>query len=264
MNQLSEFAANYDYAVEEGIAAGVFGIFFVVYFLVIFLSMALSMVSYVLHSLGLYTIAERRKIHHSWLAWVPVGNLWMLGSISDQYQYVAKGKITNRRKIMLGISIGVIVVYIAWFVSMIVSLVQEIASGEMVEGTGMIVGMILGMLLIFVIAIVQCVFQYLSYYDLFTSANPNNGVLFLVLSIIFPVTLPFFVFACRKKDEGMPPKKQAPAQLVQEQPVAPVVTVVESEPVVEEAPAAEEVPAEAVPAEAAPVEETEAKPENEE
>jgi hypothetical protein len=56
----------------------------------------------------------------------------------------------------------------------------------------------------------------------------------------------------------MPPKKQAPAQLVQEQPVAPVVTVVESEPVVEEA------PAEAAPAEEAPVEETETKPENEE
>ena len=65
MNQLSEFAANYDYAVGDGVAAGVFGIFFVVYFLIIFLSMALSMVSYVLHSLGLYTIAERRKIMRS-------------------------------------------------------------------------------------------------------------------------------------------------------------------------------------------------------
>ena len=41
-------------------------------------------------------------------------------------------------------------------------------------------------------------------------------VLFLVLSIVVSVTLPIFVFINRKKDGGMPPKKQPQA----EQPVA--------------------------------------------
>jgi len=52
------------------------------------------------------------------------------------------------------------------------------------------------------------VFQYVAYYDLFASSHPSNATLYLVLAIVFQVTLPFFVFACRKKDEGMPPRKQ--------------------------------------------------------
>ena len=33
-------------------------------------------------------------------------------------------------------------------------------------------------------------------------------MLFLVLSIVFNITEPFFVFSCRNKDFGMPPRKQ--------------------------------------------------------
>ena len=35
---------------------------------------------------------------------------------------------------------------------------------------------------------------YIAYYDVFKSCKPKNAVLFLVLSIVFDVTLPFFVF----------------------------------------------------------------------
>ena len=74
--------------------------------------MGFSVVMYVLNAVGMYRIAKRRGIHHAWLAWVPVGCNWLLGSISDHYQYVAKQKVTKRRKtllilniVMLGISV---------------------------------------------------------------------------------------------------------------------------------------------------------------
>ena len=60
--------------------------------------------------------------------------------------------------------------------------------------------------LLMAIAVTYSVFAYLAYYDLFKSCKPDNAVLFLVLSIFVNVTLPFFIFACRKADEGMPPK----------------------------------------------------------
>ena len=47
-------------------------------------------------------------------------------------------------------------------------------------------------------------------YDLYTSCSPQNNVLFLVLSIFFTVTEPFFLFFLRKKDGGMPPRRTAP------------------------------------------------------
>ena len=47
-------------------------------------------------------------------------------------------------------------------------------------------------------------------YDIYTSCTPKNNVLFLVLSILFNITEPFFLFFTRNKDEGMPPRRQQP------------------------------------------------------
>ena len=60
-----------------------------------------GIVNYIFQGLTLSTVARRRGINNPWLAWVPVGNVWMLGCISDQYRYVAKGQVKNRRKTML-------------------------------------------------------------------------------------------------------------------------------------------------------------------
>lgn len=193
------------------VGGSVVAAFLVIYLLFLLAAMAFSVASYVLHSLGLYTIANRRGIHNAWLAWVPLGNLWTMGSISDQYQYLVKGKIKNRRKVLLGLSIGFVAVYIAWLVATVTSMFanQELTTVAYMFG---------GMFALLTVAIVLTVLQYIAYYDLFHSCHPGNAVLYLVLSIIFPVTTPFFVFACRKKDLGMPPRKK-PAPVVTEEPV---------------------------------------------
>ena len=59
-----------------------------------------------------------------------------------------------------------------------------------------------------VLSIIQTVYQYKAYYNLYASCKPSRAVLFLVLSILTPVG-PFLVYACRNSDEGMPPE-QAP------------------------------------------------------
>ena len=196
--------------------AGIFGVLMVLYLFILFVTLVYSVVHYVLHSIGLYTIANRRGIHHSWLAWIPVGNLWLLGSVSDQYQYVVKGKIKNRRKAMLWMYIALFAVSLVWS---ILTMVNAFSANTLeTANAGAVIGMIVSVLAVAVLTILITVFQYLAYYDLFVSCNPNNAVLFLVLSIVFPVTLPFFVFVCRKKDDGMPPRKQPPMQQLTEQP----------------------------------------------
>ncbi len=212
-------------AFAGAIGGSVIGVFLIIYFMILFLALAFSVVVYVLHSLGLYTIANRRGIHHGWLAWVPLGNIWILGSISDQYQYVAKGKVKNRRKIMLGLSIGVYAVYFLWLLSAVASAI----AGETMAA---VAGMLGGMFVLMIVAVLLAVIEYIAYYDLFQSCQPNDSVLFLVLSIIFSVTLPFFVFVCRKKDLGMPPKKQEIPQpvVVQAEPETPAEPEVVAEP----------------------------------
>lgn len=209
-----DYPYGFSYEMElmpEMVGSSVFGVFMIIYILVMLLSLGLSTVVYVLHSLSLYTIANRRGIRHGWLAWIPVGNLWLLGSISDQYRYVTKGEVKNRRKLLLGLSIALIAVYVGWIVSMIMSIILSEGIGNGVAAA--VAFSVLGALALSVLAIVLAVYEYITYYDLFKSSEPNNAVLYLVLSILFSITLPFFVFACRKKDLGMPPRKQ-PAQPV--------------------------------------------------
>lgn len=196
----------YDGGMTPDVAAtGAVGIFVGVYILFIFLTMAFSMLSYILHSLGLYTIAQRRGLKHSWLAWVPFGNVWLLGSISDQYQYIVKGKVKNRRKVMLGLNIGVAAIYVA----MVVILVVGIISGNEMA---VVLGILFSMLAFLVVIIALTILMYISYYDLYRSCQPSNAELYLVLSIVVSITLPLLVFFCRKKDLGMPPRKQQPVQ----------------------------------------------------
>ncbi len=181
---------------------------------------AVSIAMYVLQSLGLYTIAKRRGIHKPWLAWIPVGNVWTIGCISDQYQYVSKGKSTNRRKVLLALSIVAVVGAIAilgnafsmlgWVLSNMDALEYMSDAQILNEMLGRILSVAGIGLIIGIIAIVMAVFEYIALYDLYRSSSPENATLYLLLSIFVSVTMPFFVFSCRNKDGGMPPRQDAP------------------------------------------------------
>ena len=178
-------------------------------------------VGYVLMAMGLYTLAKERNISGAWLSWVPGLQVWVLGSLSDQYRYVAKGQRTNRRKILLGLKIA------GWVVS-------AIALGLSITGVTRIIfnlfdptvvvseeAMLRGLLrwamksigfaiVLFPITVAGAVFYFMSIYDLYMSCDPHNAVLYLVFSILVGFIRPIFVFLDRNKELGMPPRKPQP------------------------------------------------------
>ena len=173
---------------------------------------AVGLLTYILTAVGYYAIANRRGIRHAWLAWIPFGRDWLLGSISDQYQQTARGRTKGKRKVLLTLSILTAVscvVFFAGLFSMIFMAVMD-SMGYYVENStlGLVtIGMLISMLAVLGLSIAQTVFYYMSLYDLYRAASPNNAVLFLVLGIFFPITTPFFVFFSRKKDDGMIPPR---------------------------------------------------------
>ena len=54
------------------------------------------------------------------------------------------------------------------------------------------------------------IIRYMALYDVYMSMDPGNCVVFLVLSILFSITEPFFLFFSRNNDKGMPPRREAP------------------------------------------------------
>ena len=183
-------------------------------------SVLLGIASYVLTSMALYSLASRRGIGKAWLSWVPILNVWIVGSLSDQYRYVVKGQCKSKRKILLILKLVSVIFVQAVVIAggfLVADVVRTMMYGIRMEALlSQILGPMLGIaglvLPMFGLAIASAVIYFMALYDVFQSMDPANGVMFLVLSILFPVTEPFFLFFNREKDKGMPPRKPEHSQ----------------------------------------------------
>ena len=193
------------------------GIFLIIYLVLMVFSSVFGILSYVLSSLGMYSIADRRGIKHAWMAWLPVVNAWTLGCISDQYQQVAKGKNKRKRVALLTLQIVMYALLFIMIVALIVMMIQAMALGDtMSDESAMEMMGFLGVFYLFYFAILgvgvaYTIIYYFALYDLYVSCKPDSGVLYIVLTIVLSVTAPFLIFSCRKKDLGMYPQYQQPA-----------------------------------------------------
>ena len=118
-----------------------------------------------------------------------------------------KGKVTNRRKILLGLGVA------GFAVSFVMNLVSNVllmaAGGDAMGVYAAVSG--LTSLVNAAVAVTSLVFTQIALYDYYASTSPDNKVLFLVLGILFSFLQPFFLFFNRNSDAGMPPRRPAPA-----------------------------------------------------
>ena len=168
-----------------------------------------SIAAYILTAMAIYTISRRRGLTNAWLAWIPVANVWLLGSLSDQYQYVVKGQDKTKRKWLLILNI-LKAVLLTMIVILAVVAAGSLFANQLSEIMGLVVALLGLVLPLCAVTITLCVIRYMALYDIYRSVDPGNAVLYLVLSILFGPTEPFFLFFNREKDQGMPPRKKQP------------------------------------------------------
>lgn len=183
-------------------------------------SSLLSIGSYIFLAVGLYTMAKRRGIRNPWLAWIPVANMWLLGCLSDQYQYVALGQQKNKRKTLLTLEIVVMVlaivvvgIFAVWFFQLLsyflpnftpdllteLSLMTEEEAGQwavdlienspeaqayVMDSVGLILAGAGLALVLGGLAIWMAVVQYMAYSDILRSAEPRTAGMYLALGIV--------------------------------------------------------------------------------
>jgi hypothetical protein len=215
-----EFAPGYEAATEVATGAAAFALVFLG--VICLISLVIGVAAYVLRCVGIYNIAKHRGIHNPWLAWLPIGDAWVVGSISDQYQYLVKGKTRARRNVLMGLSVAQLalaLVYAAFQATTVIGAVN--GNGAAIGAGG--ASLLLVSLVMMVVSVVFMVFQYITLYDLYRSCDPDNAVIYLVLSIIVPISMPVLLFVCRNKDYGMP-ARLAPQEVpvyTQDPPVYP-------------------------------------------
>lgn len=185
----------------EGPLGNFLALFLGIFGSIMLLAVVVGIVFWCLEAAGLYKIARRRGIYNAWLAWIPVGRLWVIGCISDQYKYLKDGNKQNRRSLLLWLELSKHILTVLYYVGVAVMALNPDLSGAIVMA-----GLwSFAEIAVAAISITQAVFVYIAYYNLFKSCDPDNATVYLVLGILFSICMPIFVFASRKKDKGMPP-----------------------------------------------------------
>ncbi len=159
--------------------------------LVYFAIFGLVIADYVMRSLALQTIAARRNIENPWLAWIPVANSWIIGSIADDYD--AHNGIKRRwRVVLLTLSIVYIVVYITMYIFMAIYMISMTARFE--SATSEVGEVLLTILPIYIFLIIICLVVALYYalscicnFKVFESTVPDKAVLYTILSMLIPM-----------------------------------------------------------------------------
>lgn len=160
------------------------------------LILALAVLFYVFTGIGLYTMGKRRGVQAPWLAWLIPS--FVIGAIADDYDERTKGKAMGLRWILLGLTIGSIVLNNIGLSS--ISSLYAYGGYGSAYGAGSGIAVLTGT----IIGITLLVFSFIALFRLYKSANPNSATTLLVLSIFFSVIIPFVIFGMRKKDDGMP------------------------------------------------------------
>lgn len=182
---------------QREILAIVFSLFMIFVYLMV---LGVCVLMYVFHGLSLYTVAKRRGIGRPWLAWIPIGDLWIIGCISDHYQLLAKGKTRKRRFLLLGMAIAAAACSLLFAICALV--MPSFLDTVPVVFAAIFTPVYLAL------AITMFVFYYMAQYDFYRSCDPDHAVIFFVVGIFIDEIRPIFQFLCRNKDLGMPAEKK--------------------------------------------------------
>lgn len=200
----------YEYGISDFERAGtVFAAGIGLFGVLLLFILIIWLVLYVFESIAFYTLAKRRGIQYPGLAWVPVANMWIIGSLADDYMHVTELRKTKSRYLLLSLEIvSAVISILATVMSLgfVLEMIREIFNEQSYVTEGYLLGSLslLGMsCILWVLMIVRSVFLYIALYRIFKSCQPGNAVLYLLLAIFVSVSLPFILFAIRNKDEGM-------------------------------------------------------------
>lgn len=158
---------------------------------------------YVLTGVSEQALAKRRGIPNGWLAWLPFGNVWLLGRLSDHYQMTVARRHTKRASTLLTLTI--LTVIFAVLSGMCLGTSGAYLSGHQLEPGSLIV-MILGFMLLFAalaLGLAQSITGLVAAHGVYRSSRPAAAACFVVLSIFFPFLKPFFLLSCRNRDDGL-------------------------------------------------------------
>ncbi len=188
----------------------------IVYVVFMFFMLAiggLGLVNYVLTSLSLTSIAEDRRIKNPWLAWLPLGGSWIIGSISD-YHDSLQGQSRKWRVVLLVLELAFYATYFIGLIGMVAFFIFVLTTGEdafMYHETELVGGMLVGFILMYGLLIVSMAVavswsmcRMVCIYKIFEALVPQKAVKYLLLGLIVPLAMAICLMKIKDSPVGVP------------------------------------------------------------
>ncbi len=213
---------NYDYSYEYGniydpgsinnVSEAIAAVFLAIYLIVLTVILIFALVSYIFHSVGLYTIGKRMGKQYPWLAFIPFAR--------DYFQGELAGEITLKNKKIKNPGIWNLVLPIAGSVLSGIFMVFVLLVGSIgmivggAGGVGVMLTLILLMyifsiILLIAVNVVRCVLLVLIDKQIFERFTTDNmSLVHSVASRFVPLYEAFCFFVMRDKEfrEGKEPE----------------------------------------------------------
>lgn len=209
----------FDYLTELGLPEEVVSFFFTFFIGAIAVSAVIGIAIYLLESISVYKMAKSAEVKNPWLAFIPVANDWVFGTLAEKYKK-KNGTKSARFGIILPVLEGIVFIEsIALTIFTVIS-IKEITgyaldavntSAEMAPEQFMsLIPVIILYFALMAVAIAYAVVFFIALWRVYSSFDKSNATLYIVLSVIFTISVPIILFIIRNRKPEFDPHNNIP------------------------------------------------------
>ncbi len=168
------------------------GIYILIFILLYVVMLGVCIASYVMQALGLHRIAKTAGVSNPWLSWLPIGRVWILGTIADSFDR-ARGLNRRWRTALLVSSLLVVIFFVLFYVALIaVSIVTALATGLIGFTTSVGEITVFSVMFVGVVALTLAttaleILNICCLYKVYDEIYPEKAIKYLLLSFLIPL-----------------------------------------------------------------------------
>lgn len=209
----------FDYLTELGLPEEAVSFFFTFFIGAIAVSAVIGIAIYLLESISVYKMAKSAEIKNPWLAFIPVANDWVFGTLAEKYKK-KNGTKSARFGIILPVLEGIVLIEAIALTIFTVISIKEITgyaldavntSTEMAPEQFMsLIPVIILYFALMAVAIAYAVVFFIALWRVYSSFDKSNATLYIVLSVVFTISVPIILFIIRNRKPEFDPHNNIP------------------------------------------------------
>lgn len=209
----------FDFLTELGLPEEAVSFFFTFFIGAIAVSAVIGIAIYLLESISVYKMAKSAEIKNPWLAFIPVANDWVYGTLAEKYKK-KNGTKSARFGIILPVLEGIVLIETIALTIFTVISIKEITgyaldavntSSEMVPEQFMsLIPVIILYFALMAVAFAYAVVFFIALWRVYSSFDKSNATLYIVLSVIFTISVPIILFIIRNRKPEFDPHNNVP------------------------------------------------------